>query len=253
MSSLEKRIFRQVGRAIQEFRLTEDGDKILVAVSGGKDSWVMLHVLNEMKQRAPVRYELLAVNIDQGWSGFRQDTVEDYLTKNKIPYHMEDFNAAQIIQDKAPGDTPCSLCARLRRGVLYGLAEKFGCNKIALGHHMDDLIETLLLNAFFVGRIGAMSPRLRSDDGKNTVIRPLAYVTEADIIEYSQQIGFPIVCCQCPLACGENVHDDFKRKKIKNLLKDLEKDIPHIKNSLITSLTNVHVSHLLDRKLWDFK
>lgn len=250
---LEKRIFQKVGKAIGDFSMIEDGDKILVAVSGGKDSWVMLYVLNELRKRAPVNFELIAVNIDQGWAGFRQDIVEDFLAEHEIPFFMEDFNIAGIIAEKGePGATPCSMCARLRRGSLYGLAEKLKCNKIALGHHLDDFVETLLLNQFFIGKLGAMAPKLHADDGKNIVIRPLVYVQESDIIQFTKQMNFPVVCCQCPLMCGETVHGDFKRRYIKELITTLEKKIPDIKNSLIASLGNVHVSHLLDKTLWSF-
>jgi tRNA 2-thiocytidine biosynthesis protein TtcA len=160
--------------------------------------------------------------------------------------------ATPVLEKSSEGAVPCSLCSRLRRGNLYGMAEKLGCNKIALGHHQDDLIETLLLNAFFIGKLGSMAAKLQADDGKNIVIRPLVYVREDEIVQYAKDIGFPIVCCQCPLMCGEDVHADHKRKKIKMLLKDLESEIPEIKNSLLASLTNVKPSHLLDRNLWKF-
>jgi tRNA 2-thiocytidine biosynthesis protein TtcA len=250
---IERRIFRQVGKAIGDFNLTEEGDRIMVGVSGGKDSWVMLHVLNEMRKRAPVNYNLVAVNIDQGYPGFRQDIVEDFLEAHGIEYHMENFNIAKILEEKNVGDTPCSLCSRLRRGSLYGLAEKLGCNKIALGHHREDFIETLLLNQFFIGRLGAMAPKLQAEDGKNIVIRPLVYVAEDDSAAFCKHKQFPIVICQCPLMCGETVHGDFKRRMVKDLLKIMESKFPEIKNSMISSLTNVKPSHLLDTKLWDFK
>jgi tRNA 2-thiocytidine biosynthesis protein TtcA len=250
---LEKRIFHLAGKAIHEFNLIQEGDKILVAVSGGKDSWVMLYILNELRKRAPIHFEIIAVNIDQGWKGFRQDIVEDFLAKNEINFHMEDFDIASIVNEKTEaGSTPCSLCSRLRRGSLYGLAEKLKCTKIALGHHLDDFVETSLLNQFFIGRTGAMSPKLLADDGHNVVIRPLMYVLEKDIMAYAEAKKFPIVCCQCPLMCGETVHGDFKRRYVKNLLKDLELKIPNIKQSLMSSLGNVHASHLLDRSLFDY-
>lgn len=170
-----------------------------------------------------------------------------------IAYHMAYVDiATPVLEKSADGTVPCSLCSRLRRGNLYGMAEKLGCNKIALGHHQDDLIETLLLNTFFIGKLGSMAPKLNADDGKNVVIRPLVYVREDEIIQYTKDIGFPIVCCQCPLMCGEDIHADHKRRKIKMLLKDLETEIPEIKNSLLASLTNVKPSHLLDRNLWKF-
>lgn len=250
---LEKKIFRKIGTAIADFNLIEEGDKIMVAVSGGKDSWILLHVLNELKKRAPIDFELVAANIDQGYSGFRQDIVEDFVAKMGLKYHMAYVDiATPVLAKSEDGTVPCSLCSRLRRGNLYGMAEKLGCNKIALGHHQDDLIETLLLNAFFIGKLGSMAPKLHADDGKNIVIRPLIYVREDEIIEYAKHLQVPIVCCQCPLMCGEDIHADHKRRKIKMLLKDLEVEIPEIKNSLLASLTNVKPSHLLDRNLWKF-
>ncbi|MBX9766205.1 MAG: tRNA 2-thiocytidine(32) synthetase TtcA, partial [Bdellovibrionales bacterium] len=250
---LEKRIFHEVGKAIADFKLIEEGDKILVAVSGGKDSWVMLSILNDLKKRAPVNFDIIAVNIDQGWAGFRQDVVEDFLADREIPFHMEDFDIAGIIAEKnEPGKTPCSMCSRLRRGSLYGLSQKLGCNKIALGHHLDDFIETLLLNQFFIGRLASMAPKLYAEDGKNIVIRPLVYVEEKDIVQYAKDLEVPIVCCQCPLMCGETVHGDYKRRFVKKLVETLEGKIPDIRRSLMASLTNVKPSHLLDRNIWSF-
>lgn len=249
---VRRRIFHNAGRALSEFQMTEEGDRILVAVSGGKDSWVMLYVLNEMRKRAPIHFDLVAVNIDQGYAGFRQDIIEDYLSSEKIPFHMEYYDIASVVEEKSNRDLPCSLCARLRRGSLYGLAEKLNCNKIALGHHLDDFIETLLLNLFFVSRTAAMAPKLKSDDQKHIVIRPLVYVPESDIISFTKAQGFPVVCCQCPLMCGEATHVDAKRRKIKNLINQLEKEIPHIRNSMIGALGNINPSHLLDHRFWDF-
>lgn len=254
LSRLEKRILKNVGKAIGDFHLIEEGDVILVGVSGGKDSWTLLHVLNELRKRAPIDFKLKAVNIDQGYSGFRADLIVDFLEFHNYEYFMEDYNIAKIVEEKSsPGSIPCSLCSRLRRGSLYGLAEKLGCNKIALGHHLDDFIETLLLNQFFVGRTGSMSVKLKSDDGKNVVIRPLVYVSEADIIEYTRLMKFPVVCCNCPLACGKEVFSDHKRRYVKNLLTTMEEKMPHIKNSLLASLGNVKASHMLDPSIWDFK
>ncbi len=251
---LEKKIFRKVGTAISDFDMIQDGDRILVAVSGGKDSWVLLYVLNELKKRAPVDFELIAVNIDQGYAGFRQDLIDDFLETKDIKREMQYFDIATLLDEKMKdGSVPCSLCARLRRGALSGAAKKLNCNKIALGHHLDDFIETLLLNQFFSGRVASMAPVLQPEESPEKVIRPLVYVSEADIISFAKREGFPIVCCQCPLMCGENTHIDHKRRFIKNLLKDLEKDIPEIKNSLIASMSKVQPSHLLDRNLWNFK
>ncbi len=255
--SLEKirtKLTRAVGQAIGDFDLISDGDRIMVAISGGKDSWALLDILNDMQKKAPVDFKIIAVNIDQGYSGFRQDVVEEYVRKNNFEYHMEFFDIAGIIEEKNnPGDTPCSLCARLRRGSLYGLAEKYNCNKIALGHHQDDFIETLLLNSFFVGRLASMAPKLISDDKKNVVIRPLVYASEAMIKSYVTKMGFPVICCQCPIMCGETVHGDYKRRMIKKLIDQLELVIPNIRDSLLASLGNLQPSHLLDKDLWDFK
>jgi tRNA 2-thiocytidine biosynthesis protein TtcA len=253
MEKLERRLLRSVGRAIGDFKLIEEGDRIMVGVSGGKDSWALLHILELMRQRAPVKFSLIAVNVDQGFSGFRQDIVEDYVRNHGYEYHFCDFDTATLIAEKmTEGGTPCSLCSRMRRGVLYGLAEKLNCNKIALGHHLDDFVETLLLNQFFIGRTASMAVKLHADDKKNIVIRPLVYVSEAEIIEYSTRKEFPIVCCQCPLMCGETVHGDFKRRFVKNMIQTLEVGIPEIRNSLIASLGNVRPTHLLSKELIDF-
>ncbi|MEQ1875134.1 MAG: tRNA 2-thiocytidine(32) synthetase TtcA [Bdellovibrionia bacterium] len=253
LDQLEKRIFRGVGKAIGDFGLISDGDKILVGVSGGKDSWTLLHVMNEMRRRAPIDFTVIAVNIDQGYPGFRQDIIADYLEINEIPFHLESTAHAQIVDEKSKGAVPCSLCSRLRRGSLYGLAEKLECNKIALGHHQDDFIETLLLNQFFIGRNASMSVKLNAEDGKNVVIRPLVYVSEKDIVTYTEKMNFPVVCCACPLACGTAEFTDHKRRFVKNMLNDLEKTIPQVRNSLGASLGNIHPSHMLDKNLWKFE
>ena len=250
---LRQRIQRETGKAIGDFEMIKEGDRILVAISGGKDSWVLLDVLSRLRKKAPVNFELIAVNIDQGYQGFRQDLIEDYCEEHGFQYEMEDFDIAGILLDKMDqGEVPCSLCARLRRGSLYGLAEKYQCNKIALGHHLDDFIETLLLNSFFGGKLASMAPVLNADDGKNTVIRPLVYTTEAEIKAYAFQKEFPIVCCACPLMCGEASHIDSQRRMVKQLIDILEVKIPHIRTSLLKSLSNVKPSHLLDRALWNF-
>lgn len=250
LTRLERKLTRKVGQAIGDFSMISEGDRIMVAISGGKDSWVLLHILSLLRKKAPIDFDLVAVNIDQGYRGFRQDLVEDYVDRHGYDYHMEEFDIAGIIEEKLdPDETPCSLCSRLRRGALYGYAQKYKCNKIALGHHLDDMVETLLLNQFFIGKIGAMAPVLHSDDGVNIVIRPLIYASEADIATYARYIEVPIVCCQCPLMCGQTVHGDYKRRFVKDLLSELEKKVPNIKNSLLASLSNVRTSHLLDPKL----
>jgi tRNA 2-thiocytidine biosynthesis protein TtcA len=243
--SLLKPLARRVGRAIMDFRLIEEGDRILAAMSGGKDSYAMLHLLNHLKQRAPVRFELVAVTVDQGYRGFKADVLERYFRDKGYAYHIERTNIAEVIDETMPlGDTHCSMCARLRRGVLYRLAPELGCNKIALGHHADDLLETLLMSQFFNGEICSMPPLLRSRDGRNTVIRPLCYVWEQEIVRFVAEIGFPVICCACP-ACGDN---SLKRRQMKNLLGNLEAGHPGIKASLLRSLSNIKTDHLLDRR-----
>lgn len=235
-----------VGKAIADFRLIEEGDRVLVAVSGGKDSYTLLHILAELKRRAPVKYELMAVNIDSGYPGYRGDIIEEHLQEHGFSYHMEKTDHYGIIKEKRrPGSSYCSICARLKRGVLYTLARQFRCNKLALGHHLDDFIETLLLNQFFVGSLKAMAPGMLADDRQTTVIRPLVYVEERDIIRFSRTNRFPVVCCCCPV-CGSA---DQQRKKMKELLLALERDIPFVKRSLLTALGNVHPRHLLDPAL----
>jgi tRNA 2-thiocytidine biosynthesis protein TtcA len=252
IDKIEKRIFRSTGTAIKDFNMIEEGDRILVAISGGKDSWVLLEVLSQLKKRAPINFDLVAVNIDQGFKGFRQDIVEKFVADKNYEYYMEDYDIASILEEKSEGKTPCSLCAKLRRGRLYGLAEKHKCNKIALGHHLDDLIETFLMNCFYGGQASTMAPILRSNDDKHTVIRPLAYVYEEEIIRYAKHIEVPIVCCQCPLMCGESQHFDYKRKFVKNLIHQLEYKIPEVRASLLGALQNINPSHTLDKRLIDF-
>ena len=234
-----------MGQAIGDFGLIEEGDRILCAMSGGKDSFVMLHLLENLRCRAPVKFELLAVNIDQGYRGFRTDVLEGYFREHGFKYHIERTDIAGVIDETmAVQDTHCSMCARLRRGVLYRLAPDLGCNKIALGHHADDLIETLLMSQFFNGELCSMPPLLRSRDGRNTVIRPLCYAWEKDIRKYSGEIGFPVICCACP-ACGDH---SLQRMRMKVLLQKMETNHPGIKNSLLSSLSNVRAEHLLDRR-----
>lgn len=241
--SLYRKIKKQVGQAIGDFRLIEAGDRIAVAVSGGKDSYTLLHILDALRRRSPVRYELVAVNVDAGFSGYRQDTLAAHLESHGFGHHLEVTDCYRIIEEKRrPGSSYCSFCARLRRGVLYTLADRLGCNKIALGHHLDDFVETLLLNQFYVGTLKAMSPKLLADNGRHTVIRPLVYVTEADIIEFSRRNHFPIICCACPV-CGQA---DQQRKRMKRLVRELEEEIPHLKRSVLRALRNVQPRHLLD-------
>ena len=240
------RIKKQVGKAIGDFNLIEAGDRIAIGVSGGKDSYTLLHILEALRRKAPVSYELVAVNVDSGFPGYRKEVIEEHLKEHGFTYRMETTDCYRIIEEKRrPGSSYCSFCARLRRGVLYTQAEQLGCNKIALGHHLDDFIETLLLNQFYVGTLAAMSPRMLADNGRHTVIRPLVYAEESDIIRFSRLSGFPVICCACPV-CGVV---DQKRQRMKQLVRELAKEIPQIRRSMIGSLGNVHPRHLLDPEI----
>ncbi len=244
-----RRIRKLTGRAIGDFNLIEEGDRIAIGVSGGKDSYTLLHILDHLRRRAPVKYELVAVNIDAGYPGYRKEKLETHLRDNAFSYRMESTDCYRIIEEKRrPNSSYCSFCARLRRGVLYSVAEELGCNKIALGHHLDDFIETLLLNQFYVGTLAAMSPKLLADNGRQTVIRPLVYVEEREIIEFTRRNAFPVICCACPV-CGQV---DQKRKRMKQLIQELAQDNPHLKHSMLGALGNVQPRHLLDKRLKDF-
>jgi tRNA 2-thiocytidine biosynthesis protein TtcA len=244
---LERRLLSDVGRAIGDFGLLEEGDRVMVAVSGGKDSYTLLQLLELLRRRAPVRFTLLAVNLDQGHPGYPGERLEGWLSANGFAYRMLKEDTYTVVQSKIEsGKTLCSLCSRLRRGILYNAAESLGCNKIALGHHRDDLIETLLLNLFFSGRMSAMPALLRSDDGRNTVIRPLCYAAEADIARYAELKAFPLIPCDL---CGSQ--EQLQRKRVKALLDALAEEHPRVRESLAASLGNVRPSHLLDRTLWD--
>ncbi len=243
-----RQIRRQVGRAIGDYGLIEADDRIAVAVSGGKDSWLLLQVLEDLYRRAPVPFELIAVNVDPGFPGYRVDLLEVYLQKLNIPYHLETANFREIIAEKRrPGSSYCAFCARLRRGVLYTVMDRLGCNKLALGHHLDDAIETLLLNQFYVGRLAAMSPRLLAENGRHTVIRPLVYVPEQAIIDWVASQDLPIICCSCPV-CDQT---DQKRQAMKRLVNDLSRDIPNLRQSLLRAMSNVQPRHLLDSALME--
>lgn len=243
-----KKIKNAVGRAIADFGLIEEGDRIAVAVSGGKDSYTLLHLLEALRRRAPINYEILAITIDSGYPGYRADIIEEHFARHGFSYHMEKTDHYDIIREKRrPGSSYCSMCARLKRGVLYTLAQRFNCNKLALGHHLDDFVETLLLNQFFVGSLKSMAASMLADNGETTVIRPLVYVEEKEITAFSDTEGYPVVCCRCPVSGVA----DLQRRKMKALLASLEKDIPHVKRSLLTALSNVQPRHLLDRSLLD--
>jgi tRNA 2-thiocytidine biosynthesis protein TtcA len=243
---LVRKLRHSIGRAIADFGLIREGDRVAVAVSGGKDSCTLLLLLEELRRRAPVSFEIIAVTIDSGYPGYRTDVIERFLRDTGVGYRIVTTDHLALIQAKRrPGSSYCSICARFKRGALYTAAQELGCNKLALGHHQDDFIETLLLNQFFVGSLKAMSASMLADNGETTVIRPLVYVPERDIIRFSQEAALPVVCCCCPV-CGTA---DLQRTRMKQLLKELEQDIPHIKQSLLTALSNVHPRHLLDRRL----
>jgi tRNA 2-thiocytidine biosynthesis protein TtcA len=238
---LEKTLLGHMGRAIADHQLIAEGDRILVGVSGGKDSHTLLHLLRLMQQRAPVKFSLLAVNLDQGHPGFPGHLLEDYFRAEGYDYRMLKEDTYSIVLEKtAPGKTHCAVCSRLRRGILYNAAVELGCNKIALGHHRDDLIATLLLNLFFAGSLKAMPPLLHSDDGRNTVIRPLAYAPEKEIARYAELKKFPIIPCDL---CGSQ--EDLQRKRMERLVEELSRDIPLVRQSILAAMQNVRPSHLL--------
>lgn len=246
---LERTLHKKVGRAIADHDMIVDGDRIMVCISGGKDSYALLDILIAMQAKAPVSFDLVAVNVDQGWPGYRTDIIEAHLATRPVERRMVDeAEIARTVEAVlGPDQTPCSLCSRLRRGVLYNLAVSLGATKIALGHHADDLIETLVLNMFYSGTLAAMPAVLHSDDGRNTVIRPMCYVPESVLAAYAEAQAYPVVRCACP-SCGL---PEQKRQVVKRMLSELESAEPGIKNRMLAALGNVKPSHLLDRKLKD--
>jgi tRNA 2-thiocytidine biosynthesis protein TtcA len=246
---LEKRLCRQVGQAIIDFNMIEEGDRVMVCMSGGKDSYGMLDILLKMQQRAPINFEIVAVNLDQKQPGFPEHILPEYLAKLGVEFHIETQDTYSIVKRNIPeGKTMCSLCSRLRRGILYNVARKLKCNKLALGHHRDDMLQTFFLNMFFGGKLKGMPPKLTSDNGEFVVIRPLAYVAEKDLIRWAAHREFPIIPCSL---CGSQTN--LQRVQIGNMLRDWEKQYPGRAETMFTALQNVVPSHLMDHTKHDFK
>jgi tRNA 2-thiocytidine biosynthesis protein TtcA len=245
MDRLEKRLLDGVARASGDFGLLEPGDRVMVAVSGGKDSHALLYLLREIQRRAPFEFSLTAVNVDQGHPGFPKRCLPDYFEREGYEYRIVEEDTYSVVKAKIPENkTFCSLCSRLRRGILYTLAGELGATKIALGHHRDDLIETLMLNLFYSGQIKAMPPKLLSDDGRNVVIRPLVYASEAELAEFARAKAFPIIPCDL---CGSQ--ENLQRKQLKQLLDELDAKNPLVRRNLFAALANVRPTHLLDVEL----
>ena len=246
---LAKRIRRQVGEAIADFDMIGEGDKVMVCLSGGKDSHALLDVLLGLQEKSPVKFELIAVNLDQKQPGFPEHVLPDYLKSRGVPFHIEEQDTYSVVKRVIPeGATMCSLCSRLRRGVLYRVAGELGATRIALGHHRDDILETFMLNLFYTGQLKAMPPKLRSDDGRHVVIRPLAYCEERDLAEYARIREFPIIPCNL---CGSQAN--MKRAEVKRMLREWESRYPGRVETMLNSLRHVRASHLLDREAFDFR
>ena len=246
---LEKRLCRQVGQAIVDYNMIEEGDKVMVCVSGGKDSYGLLDVLLKLKARAPIHFDIVAVNLDQKQPGFPEEVLPKYLSALGVDFHIENQDTYSIVKRVIPeGKTTCGLCSRLRRGILYRVADELGATKVALGHHRDDMLQTFFLNMFFAGKLKSMPPKLVSDDGRHIVIRPLAYVAEKDLVRWAQHREFPIIPCTL---CGSQ--ENLQRKQVGEMLREWEKKHPGRLENMFTALQNVTPSHLLDGTLHDFK
>jgi tRNA 2-thiocytidine biosynthesis protein TtcA len=247
-NKLQKRLRRQVGNAIIDYGMIHEGDRVMVCLSGGKDSYTLLEILRNLQRNAPVDFSLVAVNLDQKQPGFPEHVLPEYLEGIGVEYHILERDTYSVVKEKTPeGKTTCALCSRLRRGSLYGFAEEIGATKVALGHHREDILETLFLNMFFGGSLKAMPPKLLSDDGRNMVIRPLAYCREADIAEFARLMAFPIIPCNL---CGSQ--PNLQRQVVKEMLADWEKRHPGRLESMFKAVTNVAPSQLADRELFDF-
>jgi tRNA 2-thiocytidine biosynthesis protein TtcA len=246
---LEKRLCRQVGQAIADYNMVEAGDKVMVCLSGGKDSYALLDILLKLRSRAPVDFEIVAVNLDQKQPGFPEHVLPEYLKALGVPFHIEEQDTYSIVKDKIPeGKTMCSLCSRLRRGILYRVADELGATKIALGHHRDDILQTLFLNMFFGGKLKGMPPKLGSDDGRHIVIRPLAYVAEKDLVRWAAHRAFPIIPCTL---CGSQ--ENLQRKQVGEMLREWERKHPGRLDNMFSALQNVVPSHLADGTIHDFR
>ena len=244
-NNVEKRLLRKMSKACKDFGLLEDGDKVMVCLSGGKDSYAMLSLLRRLQANAPIDFSLVAVNLDQGQPGFPKDVLPRYLTEQGVDFKIIERDTYSVVTEKIPeGKTYCSLCSRLRRGIIYDAAVDMGATKIALGHHRDDIIETLLLNIFYSGQLKAMPPKLVSDDRRNVVIRPLAYCSEAELVTYARQQAFPIIPCDL---CG--TQENLQRQKIKELVRSLAAQNDTVPGNLFAALRNVKPTHLLDLDL----